>query len=741
MAVRLHLYVGITMSEPSSQANPHRRLEVRRLLAAAVFVCAGVVGLRAIEALTNEADETAREFRMETGPQATLVYDRHKELVFSFSTEQRTDRVLEELATPLVPAVLAIEDRRFYRHRGIDLVRMAGALRANLEAGRIVQGGSTITQQLARLTALSSDKSYMRKIRETLLAMRIERRFAKREILEAYLNRVYLGDGYYGVEAAARGYFDKSASDLSASEAATLAGLIKCPSVCSPRVSHERARARRDLVLRAMVERDWLTQDAYIAATESPLTVVARGHDEFLARHTTDVPGQACELFFMDVVRRQLIQRFGEDRVYHDGLRVFTTIDPALQEAAESSIARRLAELGAMRQGREPSSRLEGSLVSLDVDSGEVLALVGGGNFHQSPFNRAVDAYRQPGSAFKPILFAAALEQGLTPGSVINDLDTPTITDSATWLPAGEHEAGSYTLRRAITVSSNRAAARLMQIVGLPITIDYARRLGITSRLPSVPSLALGTGEVTLMELTAAYRVFADGGRWTAPIVIRRVEDRWGEVLWENHQGSLRVLRSATAYLISSMLADVIDRGTASQARALGFSLPAAGKTGTSDDYADAWFVGYTPHLVTGVWFGFDQPAPIMRRGFAATVAVPAWVHFMRRATANQPPDTFEVPPDIERVTLCRASHLRATPECRLGHLSPSVAGSFDDTLVRAAAWEAGVYDELFMTGTAPEEYCPIHGAEPDIREEEPQPASSGVPSSGLSWSFSSIQH
>jgi len=728
------------MSEPSSQANSHRRLDVLRLVAAAVFVCAGVVGLRAIEALTSEADERAREFQMETGPQATLVYDRHKELVFSFSTEQRTDRVLEELATPLVPAVLAIEDRRFYRHRGIDLVRMAGALRANLEAGRIVQGGSTITQQLARLTALSSDKSYMRKIREVLLAMRIERRFAKREILEAYLNRVYLGDGYYGVEAAARGYFDKSASDLSASEAATLAGLIKCPSVCSPRVSFERAHARRNLALRAMFERDWLTRDAYIAATESPLTVVARGHDEFRARHTADTPGRVCELFFMDVVRRQLIERFGEDRVYNDGLRVFTTIDPELQEAAESSVVRRLAELNAMRQGREPSSRLEGSLVSLDADSGEVLALVGGGNFHQSPFNRAVDAHRQPGSAFKPILFAAALEQGLTPGSVIDDLDTPTITDSGAWLPTGEHEAGSYTLRRAIMVSSNRAAARLMQIVGLPVTIDYARRLGISSRLPSVPSLALGTGEVTLLELTAAYRVFADGGKWTAPSFIRRVEDRWGEVLWENRQGSLRVLRSGTAYLISSMLADVIDRGTASQARAMGFRLPAAGKTGTSDDYADAWFVGYTPHLVTGVWFGFDQPAPIMRRGFAATVAVPAWAHFMRRATANQPPDPFEVPTDIERVTLCRVSHLRATPACRLGVMSGSAAESLSDTDIGAAAQPAGVYDELFMMGTAPEEYCPMHGG-PDIHEEQPQPPSSAVPSSGLSWSFSNSQH
>ena len=283
-----------------------------------------------------------------------------------------------------------------------------------------------------------------------------------------------------------------------------------------------------------------------------------------------------------------------------------------------------------------------------------------------------------------------------------------------------------------------------MQIVGLPVTLDYARRLGISSRLPSVPSLALGTGEVTLLELTTAYRVFADGGTWTAPSFIRRVEDRWGEVLWENRQGSLRVLRSGTAYLISAMLADVIDRGTASQARAMGFRLPAAGKTGTSDDYADAWFVGYTPHLVTGVRFGFDQPAPIMRRSFAATVAVPAWAQFMRRATATQPPDPFDVPPDIERVTLSRASHLRATPACRFGIMSGPGAGSPNDTGIRTAAQPAGVYDELFMMGTAPEEYCLMHGGGPDIHEEQPQPASSAVPSasgSGLSWSFSNIQH
>jgi penicillin-binding protein 1A len=678
------------------------RYERLKLIMTVVLTCVTAVGMGAFSRFTSQLNERALEFRLDSGPQSTLVFDRHNELIFAFSAERRSDRELEGLGASVVPAVLAAEDKRFYRHPGIDPVRIAGAFVANVKAGRIVQGGSTITQQLVRLTLLDTQRQFVRKLRESLLALRIERRYAKHDILEAYLNRVYFGAGYYGIEAAAEGYFGKSASDVSDAEAATLAGLIKCPSTCSPRVSPERARARRNVVLTAMYGRGWLSEAAYSEARGSELRVVpkTRTSDDEIDR-----TGHMQGLFFKDAVRRQLVRQFGEDRVYRDGLRVYTTIDPPTQQAAEDAITGRLAELNKARTGTG-APRVEGSLVAIDPETGEVVALVGGSDFKRSPFNRALDARRQPGSAFKPILFAAALEQGFTPGTVVTDLDGPTTAGIAAWWPAGEHEASSYTLRCALTVSSNRAAARLIGFVGASQTVDYAKRLGIASTLPRVPSLALGTGEVTLLELTSAYGTFANGGMAIRPTLIRRVEDRSGAIIFEPQSQPLRVLRPSTAFLITHMLVDVINRGTGSQARALGFRLPAAGKTGTSDGYADAWFIGYTPHLVAGVWFGFDNPQTIMQKGFASTVAVPAWAQFMLHATNGQAPEGFPVPGEIERVVLCRESHLLATEYCRLaGGVAASESSRGD-----------GTYEEVFASGTAPREPCPIH-TEPNGEE------------------------
>jgi penicillin-binding protein 1A len=424
-------------------------------------------------------------------------------------------------------------------------------------------------------------------------------------------------------------------------------------------------------------------------------------------------------LYFQEELRRQLFAQFGSESVLRGGLRVYSTYDPDLQREAERAITGRIDEI----VRRRPRARgLQGSLVALDPSTGDVLALVGGRDFHASSFNRATQAHRLAGSAFKPIIYAAALERGYAPASMLYDLDTPIQSASGSWLPAGDHEGAEYTLRRALAVSSNRAAAQLLQQVGVSTAVYYARRLGIDSNLPLVPSIALGTGEVTLLELTTAYSAFANSGIVSAPRLMTRVEDSEGRLMWAAEPRSSQAITPATAYLMSSMLADVVSRGTASRARSAGFKLPAAGKTGTTDDYTDAWFIGYTPHLLAGVWFGFDAPAKIMDRGFAGTVAVPAWARFMRAATSGDVADWYKMPPDVEKVAICRLSGARATEACRRASafdLTPTEQPESDDQYpafgptLRAHLISAGpmVYEDVFPIGSVPPDLCPIHGA------------------------------
>jgi penicillin-binding protein 1A len=346
-----------------------------------------------------------------------------------------------------------------------------------------------------------------------------------------------------------------------------------------------------------------------------------------------------------------------------------------------------------------------------------VLALVGGREFESSSFNRATQARRQAGSAFKPILYAAALERGYGPATILTSLDSPIGTPSETWLPGGEHEASQYTVRRALQVSSNRAAAQLMQRVGTTTTIYYAQRMGIQSTLPAVPSLALGTGEVTLLELTAAYTAFANHGTASAPRLFTRVDGSDGVTIFHNAERQSRALSDETAYMMSSMLADVISGGTATGVRAAGFKLPAAGKTGTTDDYSDAWFIGYTPRIVTGVWFGLDTPAPIMARGFGGTVAVPAWAKFMKVATHGHKAEWFEMPSGVQKVAICRLTGARATRSCEHQYIPPDVAvgplgvvPAGSPTVVHGLPpSEPSVYEEMFSVGSISSEVCPLH--------------------------------
>ena len=680
-----------------------------RVRTVARFFCWFVVGaifalcLGSLQAFSTGLDRLTHSLRLDLASEASLVYDRHGNLVSSFASEDRTNVPLDRVSPAMISAVLAAEDRHFFRHAGMDLIGVARAAWVDLKARAVKQGGSTITQQLIRHVALTRDRNLYRKIKEALLAVRLERRFNKEKILEAYLNRIYLGNGHYGVEAAARGYLAKSASELTVADSALLAGIIPCPSVCSPRISLDIARNRRNNVLRNMRKNGAITEPEYQKAMSTNIALVPERHDPYsTAHHDSVTHGEngATGLHFVEAVRRQVMEQFGAEAVLKGGLRIYTTLEPTLQRHAEDAVGTRLLQL-------DKTGRLEGALVAIDPRTGEVLALVGGRDFHTSSFNRAVQAQRQPGSAFKPLLFAAAIEQGYTPSSLLTGMDTPIPTTQGAWLPSEGHEAGSYTLRRALTVSSNRAAVRVMQMVGISTTQTYARRLGISSPLPAVPSLALGTGEVTLLDLTSAYGAFANSGIIAPHTIISRIEDRNGTVIWQNtlRRHPYRAIRTGTAYLMSSMLADAINYGTGARARTEGFKRPAAGKTGTTDDYGDAWFVGYTPNLVAGVWFGYDEKKTIMKRGFAGTVAVPAWARFMMKATEGSKPDWFDMPADVERISVCRQSGKRATAACRIAYTEDG---------------QPNVYQDLFMLGTGPYETCGgIHTDPPPL---EPSP-------------------
>jgi 1A family penicillin-binding protein len=635
--------------------------------------------------------------------QATTIYDAADKPVFTIFKEQRMEIPLDRMSPNLIKAVISVEDQRFYEHSGVDAVRVAAAALRNFEAGRRAEGGSTITQQLARQSFLSRDKTFRRKIKEVILAGYIESEYTKEQILELYLNKVYFGDGLYGVEAASRGYFGKSASDLSVEDAALLAGLIQSPSSYAPTVNLERALARRAVVLQTMVNSGAIDAAAADAAREAKVELV-NGLEN----------SEGTGAYFEEQVRRELVERFGWQRVYEGGLRVFTTMDAELQRAAEAALQKGLDEIERRRgfthtprgkleaagEGRSPEY-LQGALVSLDPHTGHVLAMVGGRDFSESRFNRAVQARRQAGSAFKPLVFAAALEAGLTPASMISGLNDPTITAEGQWLPEDEHAstASSMTLRTALRTSSNRAAVQVLNMVGIPRAVDYAERLNVGTP-PSVPSLVLGAGEVTLISLTAAYGAFADGGIVRRPVLIRRVEDRDAEVLYQDEGDSHRAVSEATAFLMASMLADVINAGTASRARQAGFTLPAGGKTGTTNEYVDSWFVGFTPEIVTGVWVGFDQPKTIIRGGYAGEIAVPLWANAMKEATKGHKPAWIARPSSVIGVNVCRVS----------GEL-PNEGCDSVDVAARDGSIESRsmIYTEYFVRGTQPTTVCPLH--------------------------------
>lgn len=604
----------------------------RLFLAAIVVFLVGFGWVFAYLVSSIPSREELRAFRSMSS--ANILFDAADREVFTIAREHRIEVPLSQISPTLIKAVVAVEDRRFFDHDGFDPIRIAGSALAVMEAGEAVQGGSTITQQLAR-QSVGREKTLARKVRELLFAAQLEHHLSKDEILELYLNKVYFGDGLYGVEAASRGYFGKRAAELSLPEAALLAGLLKAPSSYAPTDRPDKAEARQGVVLKAMLDADAITREEYDRAITSVVEIYdGLRRDEPYGK------------YFKEEVRRELVERFGADRVNEGGLQVYTTIDLAMQKAAEDAVAQGLRDIekSLSKKRLAEADPLQAALIAIEPKTGYVRAMVGGRDFSKSPFNRATQAKRQPGSAFKPFIYAAAVESGMGADDWIDGLYEPVYASNKEWTPDDEHFGDeSVTLREGLRLSSNRAAVRLMQTVGVRKTIRAASAFGFGD-LPMVPSVALGAGEVTLSSITTAYGAFANRGAVVAPTLIRKVTDADGNVLFQGKELAQQAIRPATAYVMADMLRGVIDSGTAYGARQMGFTLPAGGKTGTTNDYKDAWFIGFTPSLVAGVWVGYDQPRTIRREGYAAELAVPMWTRFMKAATKGQPPAWVDRP-------------------------------------------------------------------------------------------------
>ncbi|MCD6430764.1 MAG: PBP1A family penicillin-binding protein [Deltaproteobacteria bacterium] len=717
----------------------------------------------------------------------TEVFANDGALIGRFGLEKRKIAPIEEIPELLKKAFIASEDSRFYEHQGLDFFGIARAMVKNISARRIVQGGSTITQQVTKSLLLTPERKFKRKIKEAILAYRIEKYLSKDEILFIYLNQIYLGHGMYGVEMAAQRYFGKKTRDLNLAEMTIIAGMPKAPSNLSPITHPERSAARQRYVLGQMLEHKFITREQLQKALLTEVVLVSR------ADPSSKTP------YYTEHVRRYLEKKYGYDQLYKEGLQVYTGVDVAWQQAARIAIDQGLRDL-AKRRGfrgalqrlinaqerdefilklkkerenlpdaglvedlysqalvleiddkkknvildlgghqalldlkdmewarrpeadgtryprakiKKPSAALEtgdvvlvrikkvsgevvpeiqvsleeapeaeAALFALEPKSGLVRAMVGGKDFKASEFNRAIQSRRSPGSAFKPIIYSAGLDNGLTPASIF--LDSPIVYKdggddwSSAWKPCNYEQKfyGPTTVRQALIHSRNLVTIKMLRQVGIRKVINYARKLGFTSTLNADLTLALGSSGVSLMELTTAYGVFANQGRLLKPVFVKRVEDRHGEIL-EEREGvavvglelssllppdSEPVISPQTAYLLSSMLVDVVKRGTGRRAdRAL--KRPLAGKTGTTNDYFDAWFMGYAPQLVTGVWVGFDDLKPLGRHETGSRTACPTWIDFMKVALADLPPENFTVPAGIVFANIDEKTGLLAVPE------------------------------------------------------------------------------
>jgi penicillin-binding protein 1A len=557
--------------------------------------------------------------------------------------EQRRDVALGQMSPHVRDAVIAVEDHRFRYHLGIDPLAFGRAVFQNVRAREVSEGGSTITQQLARTLFLSNARTWGRKAREAVIATMLEIRLTKEQILELYLNRVYLGAGTYGVEKMSQHLFGKPSKDLTIAEAAFIAGLIQRPSALSPWSNMDGARQRSYTVLQRMRE------EGYITAREEAAARAARLRIRPYPRSDRADNGYA-KLF----VRQQFRDVFGGD--HPPDWKVHTTIHRALQNEAERAVTRGLERLG--------RRNLQAALVAIRPENGHVVALVGGRDFTRSEFDRATRSRRQPGSAFKPFVYAAALERGYSPVTRLEQPDQIPVKGIGDWRPRNVTSTTRepIPLREAFIESNNRAAVGVQQAIGARAIRNLGDDLGFDD-LPDVASLALGTGAVSPLQLTAAYSVFPNGGYAVRPHAITRVIDAQGADAWDDDDEKRRVISEETAFQMVSLMRDVLDRGTGSAARLRGVTFPSGGKTGTTNDGHDLWFVGFTSTLVVGVWVGLDEPAP-MPNASGARYALPIWADFITRAAKAIPARALTPPPGLHEVSLCSVSYLKPTEFC-----------------------------------------------------------------------------
>jgi penicillin-binding protein 1A len=646
--------------------------------------------------------------------QTSKVFAADGRLISELGLERRTVLPLAEIPIPVRQAFIAVEDKRFYGHHGIDYVRILGALKADILSLSWAEGFSTITMQLARNVfsdQISREKRLSRKLKEARVAVELERNFPKDTILELYLNQIGLGANVFGVEAASQVFFGKSARDLNVAEAATLAALPKSPAIYNPRTHPDRAVRRRNVVLNLMRDQGYITPEEAEAWKAFPLVLTSRRTSY----------GDVAP-YFVEWLRSTVLEpRFGRD-LYEKGLRIYTTLDLDMQEAAERALQSQLDEIEAgvysngkfeghltyreyMERGREEqrsfSEYLQGSLLALDVKTGYILAMVGGRDFVDSKFNRVTIAERPPGSAFKPFVYSAAVRAGWPVDTLLDDtpLNPPVMNlDSSLWQPKDYDDTtlGAIPMRMSLYLSRNLSTIKLGMAIGEQTVIGEARRYGITTTLPPYPAIHLGARSVKPIEIIAAYTAFANLGTRVEPIGIQRIEDRRGNILYQSTVKKEQVMDPEHSWLMLDMLRDVMrcQPGTAvtrcgTAAGAVGgLRVPMGGKTGTTDDYTDAWFVGFTPEIVAGLWIGYDLQQRIMGNAGGGRIVAPAWTKFMRDVYERRPPPADWQRPDslITREVDWSNGHL-ATPFCPLE--------------VRRWEW--------FYPGTEPTQMCPVH--------------------------------
>lgn len=608
-------------------------------------------------------------------PQTTIFYAADGSKIGESDHGQKRYWVrLKDMSPHVIEATIAVEDRKFYEHHGFDLKRIAAAIIANVEAMAKVEGASTITQQYARNLFLTHEKTWSRKIQEALYTIRLEANYSKDQILEGYLNTIYYGHGAYGIEAAARYYFGKHASELTLSEAAMLAGIPKGPYYYSPFVNEQRAKARQKIVLTSMVEAGYISRQEAEQAYRDKL---------IYARHREQE--QPIAPYFQDVVKQQLRTKLGLDErtIELGGLRVYTTLDRRLQRIAEEQIRRII----------DPHSAIQAALVAMDPRTGEVKALVGGRNYEESPFNRAVQAERQPGSTFKPFLYYAAIEQGFTPSTQLrSELTTFTFNGGrSSYTPHNYNDYyanGPITLAQALAVSDNVFAVKTLQFIGVDKLVDTAKALGITSRLKAVPSLALGTSPVKVIDMVAAYSTLANYGKQTEPVFIKKVVDANGNVLYEHKPESRQVLDRDAAFVTTHLMTGMFDPKLNGYTTVTGQSIidditrPYAGKSGTTK--TDSWMIGFAPQLVAGVWTGYDR-GETMDRPAERQYAKQIWVHFMEQSLAGEPKKSFKPTKGVIGVYIDPQNGKLATDSCPVKRKT------------------------YYLIGTEPTDYCTDH--------------------------------